>query len=54
MTIHEATALVLLYRACIDEQLQRRCEELVPGLAELASKVVPFPEPPDHDRDDRR
>jgi hypothetical protein len=38
MTIHEVTALVLLYRACQDEDLQRRVLRLVPDLAELVDQ----------------
>ena len=35
MTLHEATALILLYRACGDESARYRALELVPDLKEL-------------------
>jgi hypothetical protein len=39
MTLREATALIRLYRACLDEALRARARELVPELEEFDEEV---------------
>jgi hypothetical protein len=39
VTVREATALMLLYRACEDEALRRKVATLVPELPECAGEV---------------